>query len=136
MRRYLVVAHETATSAPLLEHVQYCMERGPCSFHLLVPARHPLGAWSEGQVVATAETRLADALAAFTELGAEVTGEVGDASPVVAVTDMLLVRAFDEIILSTHAPGVSRWLRQDVPSRLARRVSLPVTHVVAESVSR
>ena len=132
MRRYLIVANETATSAPLLDKIRQCMAEGPCQFHLVVPARHPHGAWSEGQVTAAARTQLEAAMGAFEALGAEATAEVGDGNPVLAVTDVLLNRAFDEIILSTHAPGVSRWLRQDVPTRLARRVSVPVTHVVAQ----
>lgn len=135
MRHYLVVAHETATSPALLERLRACMAEGDCEFHVVVPARHPYGLWSEGQVIAAAEERLAEAMAEYQRMGATVTGEVGDASPVLAVVDALLGRQFDEIILSTHSPGVSRWIGQDVPSRMARRVSIPVTHVVAESVS-
>ena len=38
---------------------------------------------------------------------------------------------FDEIILSTLPPGVSRWLKQDLPHRVERDFNLPVTHVIA-----
>jgi hypothetical protein len=40
-------------------------------------------------------------------------------------------REVDEIILSTLAPGVSKWLKRDLPHRLARRFDLPVIHVIA-----
>jgi hypothetical protein len=35
------------------------------------------------------------------------------------------------IILFTLPPGLSRWLHQDLPRRVARRFGLPVRHVVA-----
>ena len=44
---------------------------------------------------------------------------------------MLLREQFDEIILSTLPPGVSRWLKQDLPHRVERDFSLPVSHVIA-----
>jgi len=37
----------------------------------------------------------------------------------------------DEIILSTLPPGISRWLGQDVPTRLRGSVLVPVTVVTA-----
>jgi len=77
--------------------------------------------------------REAEALARLRGEGFEVEGEVGDASPVRAIGDVLLARPddFDEIILSTLPPGPSRWLRQDVPHRVQRTYRLPMTHVVA-----
>jgi hypothetical protein len=63
--------------------------------------------------------------------GATSTGTVGDASPALAVADALDQESFDEIIVSTLPSGVSRWIRQDLPHRLARRTGLPVCHVVA-----
>jgi hypothetical protein len=67
----------------------------------------------------------------FADIGAEVTGEVGDARPIAAIADALLRARFDGIILSTLPPGRSEWLRQDLPARVARRFGLPVQHVVA-----
>lgn len=39
---------------------------------------------------------------------------------------------FDEVILSTLPPGVSRWLKQDLPHRLERHFDIPVTHVIGD----
>ena len=48
-----------------------------------------------------------------------------------AVADAVERQIFDEIIVCTLPSGVSRWIHQDLPHRLARRTGLPVDHVVA-----
>jgi hypothetical protein len=131
MRRYLVVANRTLGGEHLLDAVRQRMQQGDCSFHVVVPVHHPKEAWTEGGVEAAAHERLADALERFRELGADVDGEVGDASPVRAIGDVLLREQVDEIILSTLPPGPSRWLRQDVIHRVERNYEVPVTHIVA-----
>jgi cell pole-organizing protein PopZ len=72
------------------------------------------------------------ALERFRKLGAEAQGEVGDERPLEAIADAVREEAFDEIILSTLPPGLSRWLRQDLPHRVERTFDVEVTHVVAE----
>jgi hypothetical protein len=66
MRRYLVVANQTLGGAHLRQRIVELMAQGACQFHLVVPASHPSGAWSEGEVVAVATRRLN---AALTSLG-------------------------------------------------------------------
>jgi hypothetical protein len=132
MRRYLVVANRTLGGQHLLDAVRERMQDGECTFHVVVPASHPSSAWSEGQVIAMAKERLDDALARFGELGATATGEVGDASPVRAIGDVLLREPVDEIILSTLPSGPSRWLRQDAVHRVQRNYDVPVVHIVAQ----
>ena len=120
MRRYLVVGNQTLGSQPLRAKLMEKLAEGPCTFHVVVPASHPSGAWTDGEVTAMAQRRLIAALTAFGALGAEATGEVGDASPLRAIADVLLEETFDEIILSTLPPGPSRWLRQDLLHRIQR----------------
>ncbi|HEX6420034.1 MAG TPA: hypothetical protein VFZ77_16150 [Acidimicrobiales bacterium] len=136
MRSYLVVAHRTLVEEHLLDHVRTLCERGECRVHLVVPVTHPRDhAWSDGEVEGAARRRLDEGLAAFRAIGAEVTGEVGDANPVYAVATALRRVPEDGwagVIVSTLPPGVSRWLKVDVVSRLRREVDLPVTHLVAE----
>jgi len=61
---------------------------------------------------------------------------VVDPSPVTAVSDELRLNpaAYAGLVISTHPPAISRWLKLDVVSRIKRLSSLPVTHVTAEPV--
>jgi hypothetical protein len=134
MRNYLVVANQTLGGEHLIAKVRECMATGPCRFHVVVPATPPAehATWTEGEAVALASDRLERALAKFRELGADVGGEVGDKNPILAIQDALRNDKFDEVILSTLPPGVSRWLKLDLPTRVAGHFSLPVTHVIAD----
>jgi hypothetical protein len=133
MRRYLVVANQTLGGDHLMERLRSCVEAGPCSVHILVPASSDPRAWShshEGDYKVAAK-RLAEAKERFATLGIEVSGEVGDTRPVDTVLDVLRREEFDEVILSTLPAGMSRWLGMDLVSRVERAVSIPVTHVTA-----
>ena len=66
------------------------------------------------------------------EMGAEADGEIGDRDPVMAVRDALRGREVDEVIVSTLPKGLSRWLGEDVPSRLRDSVKVPVTVVTQD----
>ena len=63
---------------------------GPCDFYLVVPATAPKEhlTWTEGEARTIAARRLARARPA-TSGGVTVDGEVGDASPILAVDDAL-----------------------------------------------
>jgi hypothetical protein len=140
MRTYLVVAHRTLVGQHLLDHVSALRDEGECRFHLVVPVTHPRDhAWSDGEVEAAARRRLDEGLDAFRGLEVEVTGEIGDASPVYAVAAALRDKPFgddewDGIIVSTLPPGVSHWLGLDVVSRIKREFDIPVTHLTAPKV--
>lgn len=135
MRRYLVVANQTLGGKHLAEKVRKCLAEGPSRFHIVVPAtpRGELLTWTEGEATALAQERLDRALSRFRGLGAEVDGEVGDKDPILAIDDALRHAEFDEIILSTLPPGISKWLKLDLPSRVAGHVNLPVTHLVSDA---
>jgi len=130
--RVLVVAHKTAATQPLLDAVRERAQRGAAKFTLLVPnPAHGLhkvvdpedqGGGEVGDVLETAVPRLSAAA------GTPVDGMVGDADPVAAVQDAINLHGFDEIIISTLSPRLSRWLRLDLPSKVAG-MGLPVTTV-------
>jgi hypothetical protein len=134
-RRYLVVANQTLGGTRLEEAVRERLADGPSRFHVLVPATVPQdhAVWTEGEARALAQQRLDAAMDRFRSMGAEVEGEVGDENPLLAIADVVREREFDEIILSTLPPGVSRWLRQDLPHRAERQFDLPVHHVVGDA---
>jgi len=138
MRRYLIVANQTLLGDPLLGRITECMASGPCQFHLVVPATHAPGRamQTESRDRAFAAQRLREGLERFRALGADVEGEVGDARPIDAIRDVMLhAPPFDEIIVSTLPPGVSRWLRQDLPHRISRTFELPTTTITVRAAA-
>ena len=138
MRTYLVVAHRTLVGPELVAHVTALGPPEETHLHLVVPVHHPFDhAWTDGAVEAATRIRLDQGLATFRELGFEVTGEVGDANPVYAVTTALRTAPFtcDGVVVSTLPSGVSRWLHVDAVSRIRREVDLPVTHVEARAMT-
>jgi len=130
--RVLVVAHKTAATQPLLEAVRERAARGPSAFTLLVPnSAHGLHKVvdAEDQGAGEAQGVLEQALPKLGEAaGAPVEGIVGDPDPMAAVQDAINLRGFDEIIISTLSPRVSRWLKLDLPSKVSG-LGLPVNTV-------
>jgi hypothetical protein len=131
MRRYLVVANQTLGGPHLLSLLRE-LARKPAAFHVLVPASPPADhLWTESEARAIARKRLETALERFRTLGAEeVTGEVGDERPLQAIEDALAKEPFDEIVLSTLPPKLSRWLKLDLIHRVRSAYGLPVRHVI------
>ncbi len=136
--RVLVVAHKTAATQPLLDAVRERAQRGPCAFTLLVPnTTHGLHKVvdPEDQGGGEAHTVLDRALPALSEAaGAPVEGIVGDADPMAAVHDAINLRGFDEVIVSTLSQRLSRWLKLDLPSKIAG-LGLPVTTVTPQEAA-
>jgi cell pole-organizing protein PopZ len=130
--RVLVVAHKTAATQPLVEAVRERAQQGPAKFTLLVPnpahGMHKVvdpedqGAGEVQTVLDTAMPRLSEAA------GTPVASMVGDADPMAAVQDAINLQGFDEVIISTLSPRLSRWLKLDLPSKVAG-LGLPVTTV-------
>lgn len=135
MRHYLVVANQTLSQPQLTEMILECAAAGPSDFFLLVPATHAHDhvRWTPTEATAMARARLARALSRLRGAGVDVQGEVGDPSPVLAISECLRHRGFDELILSTLPPGPSRWLRRGLPDRIEQIFQIPVRLVVARS---
>jgi len=126
------VAHKTAATQPLLDAVRERAGRGSATFTLLVPnPAHGLHKVvdAEDQGAGEAQSVLDTALPKLSEAaGAKVEGIVGDPDPSAAVADAINLRGFDEIIISTLSPRLSRWLKLDLPSKVSG-MGLPVTTV-------
>jgi hypothetical protein len=152
VHRVLIVANQTIGSAELTAAVE---ERiSPASrFHLLVPVPPtPPSAISVGLAAvesaatafmvlpdlrALAEERLESGLEWLRRLGADATGEVGLIDTVAAVVGVVERDHVDEIIVSTLPSRISKWLRQDLPHKIEKHVTVPVTVVTAStSVAR
>jgi GABA permease len=134
MPTYLIVANQTLGGAELLDEVRELAAAGPCDFHLVVPATAPKEhlTWSEGEARTIAARRLEEGLAHLRGAGITVDGEVGDASPVMAVDDALRHRTVDRVIVCTLPIGMSRWLKLSLPDRIERKHKVPVTHLVIQ----
>lgn len=134
MTSYLIVANQTLGGAELMDHVQCLNAAGPCDFHLVVPATPPKEhlTWTEGKAHTIATRRLDDGLERLRAAGVTATGEVGDASPLMAVDDALRHHRADAAIVCTLPLGVSRWLKLSLPDRIERKHGIPVTHIVVE----
>jgi hypothetical protein len=134
-RRYLIVANRTLTGPHLVSEARARCALRPCQFHVVVPPSHATQGlvWTEGQANAQARAHLEHALTHLRQAGLDVTGEIGDESPLRAVSDALSKQPFDEIVVSTLPPGASRWLKLDLPNRLRHSFSIPVTHVTASA---
>lgn len=137
--RHLVVAHRTADSPELLERLR-ALAQDDAEFVLLVPATPAtyLEEFTEGRVrpaTAIAAERAFRIRARMLEHGLNIAAaRVGDWDPVEAVAEELRTTRYTSIVLSTLPRGISRWLRLDVPARLARRFpDVAVVHVVAGS---
>jgi len=136
MTSYVIVANKTLPSDELVAEVRRCHQAGPATFHVVVPASHPAKSltWTESRDRTEAQQRLEAMLARLRAEGFSVDGEIGDANPLVAVTDALAARPADHVIVSTLPVRVSRWLKQDLPSRIRQTFGITVTHVVAGDV--
>lgn len=144
-RRYLLVGNQTLVSPELLDHVRGLMAAGPCAFTVLVPATsvavYPVGVRTfaapgggsredADEGAAQARWRLRQTVDALRDAGAEAHGVIGPADPFVAVQQHLRRESFDGIIVSTLPHGLSRWLGMDLPRRLERHTTVPVTTIV------
>lgn len=162
MDEYLVVANQTLGGEKLERTVRERIERGDSSFFVLVPMTplHDESGWSGGFVAyegmsgdearawfeqdgehrraqmeearSLAERRLARMVQAIEEAGARAEGAVCDADPLDAVKKRLAESSYTEVIVSTLPERLSRWLKMDLPSRVARASSAPVTTIEAD----
>ena len=101
-------------------------------FTLLVPAvAHGLHRVvdPEDQCCGEAEATLDAAIPVISEAaGGPISGMIGGHDPFAAAWDALNAGAYDEVIVSGRSSRLSRWLRVDLPRRIAG-LGIPVTTV-------
>lgn len=143
MRRCLILANQTLVGDRLARSVQERMAAEEHEFYVVVPAtpihEHvaggglPAGPSPQEAGFALAQQRLDLALEQIHTLGAAAAGEVGDADPLQAARLALGRFPADEVVVQTMPLGLSKWLRGNLPAKVARAFALPVTHVTAEA---
>jgi len=117
-RRVLVVANRTAATPDLLEAVTRYRREQPTTFALLIPDA-PTGAHSDW----TLELALPLLERAAGAPVKGLTGTSGD--PFDAVRKALADGGYDRVVISTLPRRVSKWLRRDLPKRVAE-LGVPV----------
>ena len=142
MASYLVVANQTLGGEQLIAKLEELGKEEPPTFHLLVPVTDTEGSqqWDYPPIDrvlpdahklarALAEGRLEYELARLRRAGIPATGEVIDADPVDNVRRVLTAGHFAGVVVSTLPRRLSRWQFRDLPHRISRASSVPVTHV-------
>jgi GABA permease len=148
VHKVLIVANQTIGSAELTRAIKERIAEDT-RFHLLVPVPPtPPSAISVGLAAvesaatafmvlpdlrALAEERLATGLDWLRGLGVDAGGEVGLVDTVAAVVGVVERDGIDEIIVSTLPSRISKWLRQDLPHKIEKHVTVPVTVVTAST---
>ena len=121
-QKLLVVANQTVDSDELYDVLYERAGHGPIAVTLLVPQdqHHGLG------------QRVNASLARLHAAGIDAEAMLGDVDPCCAVIEIWDPRRWDEVVVSTLPLGTSRWLRIDLPHRIARAVDAPVAHVESQ----
>ena len=151
----LLVANQTLGGADLEEEIRRRIDRGQNEFYIVVPMIEPqyeaerswavsdegfapppsrsevADAFEEARI--RSEARLRDAISMIRAAGGTADGEVGSSDPVEAVRKVLDERTVDEVIVSTLPTRISRWLKLDLPNRVARLSGVHVVTVQAKT---
>jgi hypothetical protein len=120
--KLLVVANQTVDSDELYDALKDRADQGSLAVTLLVPQDAPAGS----------AHRVNAALERLHAAGIEAEAMLGDIDPACAVIEVWDPRRWDEILVSTLPSSTSRWLRIDLPHRIARAVDAPVHHLTPE----
>jgi hypothetical protein len=139
---YLLVANETAESEEMLHAVAEINAHDPqAEFVIVIPAT-PLNLLQQFEGTPKSARGLAAHRAQSTRRHLENLGirvqstRIGNWDPYAAIEEELLNEKYEAIVLSTLPPGVSRWLRMDLPSRVARgHPEISLIHVISRSAS-
>jgi len=134
-RRILVIANETVGGEELLTILRRKTEGVQAHVLVVCPALNSqVRKWTsdEDGARAAAQIRLDASLAQLERDGVEAKGEVGDGDPIQAIEDALRTFGADEIVISTHPKGRSKWLELNVVGAARERFEVPITHVVVD----
>jgi hypothetical protein len=141
--RIIVVAADEHVGEPVEREIARLANGRAPEVHLVVPAlvetrfQHAMGAVDAA--VEEAQTRVDASKQELAETDAldseeaEVSAQVGDSDPLLAIGDAM--REFpgaESILLVTHDEEDARWLEADLFERARKQFEVPVTHFVVE----
>jgi GABA permease len=146
MGKVLIVGNRSLGGDELAELIRDRVSSAPCVAHLVVPVPSPVASavavgGTAADIASTlsrdieqdrraAQEQLGFGLGWLSELGVTATGELSlDPDTAAVVAHLVNTQGFDEVIVSTLPTKVSKWLRQDLPCRIGRKVTVPVTVV-------
>ena len=141
--RVLVLANQTVDSDELLAELNRIGVDKEAEYLVVVPvsavdtgaaATHGPRDVTEATEQAANE-RLETTLAALRSDNGSAQGELGDSRPLHALADAVEKFGPDQIVISTLPPEFSAWQRFDLVERARAQFKIPVTHVVAKSVT-
>ena len=135
-RRILVIANETVGGETLRRVIREHTEGVREEVLVVAPALNTmLRHWvsDEDPARADAKQRVQASVDRLRAAGIEhVRGEIGDSEPLQAIEDALRTFGADEMIISTHPPGRSKWLEKGIVEAARERFAVPITHVVTD----
>src|SRR5919106_1948850 len=125
VKRTLVVANQTVSSAELLGVLRRKAEEEPRRFIVISPQ-------SGEEDGAGAAGRLPHPVEELQSAGLDAVGQVVHPDPYTAIQNALQFYSPDDIVISTFPETRSGWLRGDLVGRVKASTGKPVEHVVAE----
>jgi hypothetical protein len=134
-RHVLVVANETIEGVDLVDAIRPGGDGNATEVLVVAPALNSrLRHWvsDEDRARREAALRLGAYLQELGRHGIEANGWVGDADPLLSITDTLHQFPVDEIVIATDSERGSNWLVRDVVDEARRLFPQPIHHVVIE----
>ena len=136
LKRVILIANETVAARGVRDRIKQLVGGANAEVYVVSPAltntRFQQVAGDVDEAIEEARKRLDASVRALREAGIAASGDVGESDPNLALDDALRRFPADEIVISTHPPGRSRWLEQDVVERARAQAGMPVTHVVVD----
>ncbi len=132
-KRLLVIAPVAVHGNALREEIVRRAKGEEANVHLVAPAvteskmKALMG--DVDDAIVAADSRLDNTLEGLRSERVTVSGEVGDADPLVAVDDALGVFPADEVLVVTHSDQDAEWFEKELFDRAAERFEPPIIHV-------
>jgi hypothetical protein len=129
-----VVANEAVGGRPLVDEILARADGAEVMIvsPALVASPLDLAAGDVDDDIAAARQRLHASVDALRQKGLNVSGEVGEAEPDLALRDAMVKFPADEVIIVAHPDESATWLEKDLLERARRELAVPIVYVEVE----